>query len=167
MVNWTPPELVIDIRNERIEDILKSMGLAADTSTDELLTEEFAAQIAIMPRADGTDPWFPVIDKQRCSECEKCHDFCLFGVYAVEDGRVVVRNPKSCKNNCPACARLCPSGAIIFPKYQYSPINGGLADEENIGTVDPRVFYNDALRERLAARRAASGAVPFLKYDNR
>jgi ferredoxin len=46
-------------------------------------------------------------------------------VYGLSDeGRVEVRKPSGCKTNCPACARMCPQQAIIFPKYADSPING-------------------------------------------
>jgi NAD-dependent dihydropyrimidine dehydrogenase PreA subunit len=71
-------------------------------------------------------PWFPVIDYDRCVNCKQCMNFCLFGVYALSpDDKVHVKNPANCKTNCPACARLCPQKAIIFPKYNDSPINGG------------------------------------------
>ena len=54
--------------------------------------------------------------------------FCLFGVYEVgENGRVVVKEPGNCKPGCPACARVCPEAAIMFPKYASAPINGGEA----------------------------------------
>ncbi len=70
-------------------------------------------------------PWFPVIDYDRCANCKQCMNFCLFGVYGLSDGgRVEVQNPAGCKTNCPACARMCPRSAIIFPKYADSPING-------------------------------------------
>ncbi len=70
-------------------------------------------------------PWFPVIDYDRCANCKQCMNFCLFGVYGLSDeGRVEVQNPAGCKTNCPACARMCPASAIIFPKYADSPING-------------------------------------------
>ena len=70
-------------------------------------------------------PWFPVIDYERCRNCKQCMNFCLFGVYGLsEEGRVEVQNPAGCKTNCPACARMCPASAIIFPKYADSPING-------------------------------------------
>jgi len=74
--------------------------------------------------------WYPVIDYSRCTACGQCADFCLFGVYEKVDGKVNVVNPKGCKNNCPACARICPHTAIIFPKYkQGGAISGSAIDE--------------------------------------
>lgn len=70
-------------------------------------------------------PWFPVIDYDRCTNCMQCLSFCLFGVYGVdEDNRLQVQNQDSCKTNCPACSRVCPEAAIMFPKYRSGPING-------------------------------------------
>jgi NAD-dependent dihydropyrimidine dehydrogenase PreA subunit len=57
-------------------------------------------------------------------QCKKCLGFCLFGVYAMDGVKVRVAHPRNCKNNCPACARVCPQAAIIFPKCKDSPING-------------------------------------------
>ena len=69
--------------------------------------------------------WFPVIDYSRCTACGQCADFCLFGVYQKTDKRVIVTNPQGCKNNCPACGRICPQTAIVFPKYdQGGAISG-------------------------------------------
>ncbi|MEI6140083.1 MAG: 4Fe-4S binding protein [Mariniphaga sp.] len=69
--------------------------------------------------------WFPAIDYSRCTACGQCADFCLFGVYQKTDKRVVVINPQGCKNNCPACGRICPQTAIVFPKYdQGGAISG-------------------------------------------
>lgn len=78
-------------------------------------------------------PWFPVIDYDRCKNCKQCLSFCLFGVYGLDaEGRVSVVNPQGCKNNCPACARICPDVAIIFPKYNQAPINGApIVDEDS------------------------------------
>jgi NAD-dependent dihydropyrimidine dehydrogenase PreA subunit len=77
-------------------------------------------------------PWFPVIDYDRCKNCMQCLNFCLFGVYELSDeGKVEVAKPAGCKTNCPACARVCPHKAIIFPKYTESPINGDDVVDEN------------------------------------
>jgi NAD-dependent dihydropyrimidine dehydrogenase PreA subunit len=66
-----------------------------------------------------------VIDHARCTNCLQCLSFCLFGVYGVDaERRIQVEQPESCKTNCPACARVCPEAAIMFPKHAASPING-------------------------------------------
>ena len=64
-------------------------------------------------------PWYPIIDHSRCNSCGQCADFCLYGVYEISDNKLVVVNPKGCKSNSPACARICPQIAIIFPKYEH------------------------------------------------
>ena len=76
--------------------------------------------------------WFPVIDYARCTACGQCADFCLFGVYTKSDKKVIVSNPKGCKNNCPACGRICPQTAIIFPKYEQG---GAIAGSEVIDEI--------------------------------
>lgn len=70
-------------------------------------------------------PWFPVIDFDRCTQCMQCLSFCLFDVYGVNaEQKIEVRQSENCKTNCPACSRVCPEAAIIFPKYKAGPING-------------------------------------------
>lgn len=70
-------------------------------------------------------PWFPVIDYDRCTNCMQCLSFCLFGVYGVDkESHIQVQNNDNCKTNCPACSRVCPEAAIMFPKYKAGPING-------------------------------------------
>lgn len=69
-------------------------------------------------------PWFPVIDYDRCVQCRQCVSFCPFGVYTVKEERVLVTTPQNCKDNCPACARMCPQQAIIFPKVEEVPLDG-------------------------------------------
>jgi Pyruvate/2-oxoacid:ferredoxin oxidoreductase delta subunit len=66
-----------------------------------------------------TQRWYPVVDGSRCINCQHCLQFCLFGVYALnEAGRLQVQNPDQCKPGCPACSRICPQGAIMFPLYE-------------------------------------------------
>jgi len=80
-------------------------------------------------------------------------DFCLFGVYSSENGHIKVVKPENCKNNCPACARICPSRAIIFPKYDKSPINGGLDEEEHFAPDEMDAMYRERLKYKLQQRR--------------
>ncbi len=78
-------------------------------------------------------PWFPVIDYSRCTNCMQCLSFCLFGVYGVDgEKKIEVQNQDNCKTNCPACSRVCPEAAIMFPKYKSGPING---DEVSAGDL--------------------------------
>ena len=77
-------------------------------------------------------PWFPLIDHSRCNSCGQCADFCLFGVYEKIGNKVIVINPSGCKYNCPACARICPQIAIVFPKYEHSGAIAGSAKFDEI-----------------------------------
>ncbi|MDQ3623706.1 MAG: ferredoxin family protein [Verrucomicrobiota bacterium] len=78
-------------------------------------------------------PWFPVIDYDRCTNCMQCLSFCLFGVYGVdEEKRIQVQNQDNCKTNCPACSRVCPEAAIMFPKYKAGPINGDTVSDADL-----------------------------------
>jgi Pyruvate/2-oxoacid:ferredoxin oxidoreductase delta subunit len=77
------------------------------------------------PAAGAWKPWFPVIDYGRCTNCMQCLSFCLFDVYGVSaEGKIQVQNQSNCKTECPACSRVCPEVAIMFPKYRHGPING-------------------------------------------
>ncbi|HEV3144253.1 MAG TPA: ferredoxin family protein [Gemmataceae bacterium] len=69
--------------------------------------------------------WYPVIDYSRCTNCLECLDFCLFGVYGVDgQERILVENQDSCKKGCPACSRVCPEQAIMFPDFKTPAIAG-------------------------------------------
>jgi Pyruvate/2-oxoacid:ferredoxin oxidoreductase delta subunit len=78
-------------------------------------------------------PWFPVIDYDRCTNCMQCLSFCLFGVYGVDPaGRIQAQQQDNCKTNCPACSRVCPEAAIMFPKYKAGPINGDNVSDSDL-----------------------------------
>ena len=82
----------------------------------------------------GWKPWFPVIDYSRCTNCMQCLSFCLFDVYGVsKDKQIEVQKQSNCKTDCPACSRVCPEVAILFPKYKAGPING---DEVNTADLE-------------------------------
>jgi len=69
--------------------------------------------------------WYPVIDYSRCTNCMECIDFCLFGVYGADQAdRILVEQQDNCKKGCPACSRVCPENAIIFPQHKTPAISG-------------------------------------------
>lgn len=89
--------------------------------------------------------WYPVIDYARCTNCLECLDFCLFGVYGVDSlERILVENQDQCKKGCPACSRVCPQQAIMFPEYKTAAIAG--ADTGAVGGLKidlSRLFGGD------------------------
>lgn len=148
----------LNIRGRKTEEILRKVGIDPNVQQQNGWQEEYdkaMAQISSFEVKVATDAWYPVLDYEKCVNCGKCHDFCLFGVYSIEEGKVKVTQPQNCKNNCPACARVCPSEAVIFPKYDRSPVNGGTASEEGVIMLNMDSMYADALRARLEQRRAS------------
>lgn len=112
---------LLDLRARPAAEILAALPAPTGGTRD-------AAQLAadLDARADAKAAWFPVVDGDRCTQCMQCRSFCLFGVYGKDaDGKLVVQHPENCKPDCPACARVCPELAIIFPRYKQEPINGG------------------------------------------
>lgn len=121
-------------------------------------------QAAAADTGDDTwKPWFPVIDMDRCTNCMQCLSFCLFDVYGVsEDHHLQVENPANCKVNCPACSRVCPDVAIMFPKYHAGPIDGAPVSETDVSREKMKVDISallggdiyTKLRERSADAKA-------------
>ncbi|RYD36517.1 MAG: ferredoxin family protein [Verrucomicrobiaceae bacterium] len=98
-------------------------------------------------------PWFPVIDYSRCTNCMQCLSFCLFDVYGVsKEGKLQVQNNDNCKTNCPACSRVCPEVAIMFPKYSSGPINGEPVSDSDVKREKMKVDISALLGGDLYAR---------------
>ena len=77
--------------------------------------------------------WYPVIDFDRCTNCMECVDFCLFGVYGIDQREsILVEQPDNCRKGCPACSRVCPENAIMFPQHK-APAIAGAAVEDDAG----------------------------------
>jgi len=105
-------------------------GLDPDGVTALVETEREATQSA---KHGEWKPWFPVIDFDRCTNCMQCLSFCLFDVYGTDDDQQIeVQNNDNCKTNCPACSRVCPEAAIMFPKYKSGPINGDVVSNSDL-----------------------------------
>ncbi|MFM8878930.1 MAG: ferredoxin family protein [Verrucomicrobiota bacterium] len=98
------------------------------------------------PTPGAWRPWFPVIDYDRCTNCMQCLSFCLFGVYGVDSGkRIQVQNNDNCKTNCPACSRVCPEAAIMFPKYKAGPINGDVVSDSDLNREKMKIDISSLL----------------------
>jgi len=154
-------ENIYDIRNSEVVDLVSTFDI--NSKTENLVDADIINEVNNLSDNNGSDAWYPVLDKSKCTNCGKCHDFCLFGVYTIEDKIVKVVQPQNCKNNCPACARICPSSAIIFPKYDKSPINGGTELEEVFSKDDMEEAYQKRLEYRLKQNRSRFS---LLKKDN-
>lgn len=116
--------------------------------------------------------WYPVIDFSRCTNCMECIDFCLFGVYGVDKAEtILVEQPDNCRKGCPACSRVCPENAIIFPQHKTPTIAGAPMVAGSLKIDLSKLFgapdtgetaEQAAIRERdeqlLLAGRAAVGA---------
>ena len=114
--------------------VLRRQDLAGTEPAGLLGTLDKARAERGLPQGGAWKPWFPVIDYQRCTNCMQCLSFCLFDVYGVSaDSKIQVQNQSNCKTECPACSRVCPEVAIMFPKYRHGPING-----EEVNTDDVR-----------------------------
>lgn len=111
---------LFDLRLASLETIL--VAAQESQACTPFANAEASRQTA--PPDDSWNPWFPVIDYDRCAECRQCVSFCPFGVYKAGSEGVAVTAPRNCKDNCPACARMCPHRAIIFPKVDEAPIDG-------------------------------------------
>jgi NAD-dependent dihydropyrimidine dehydrogenase PreA subunit len=98
---------------------------------------------AVLPEDTGRR-WYPVIDYSRCTNCMECIDFCLFGVYGVDAlDRILVEQQDSCKKGCPACSRVCPANAIIFPHHKTAAIAGADGEVGGLKIDLTRLFGGD------------------------
>jgi len=105
------------------------LSILSSSSSPERESDPASADDLLAPT---TRRWYPVIDYDRCTNCMECVDFCLFGVYGVDAaGDVLVEQQDSCKKGCPACSRVCPANAIVFPGHKTPAIAG--ADGEGAG----------------------------------
>jgi NAD-dependent dihydropyrimidine dehydrogenase PreA subunit len=95
--------------------------------------------------------WYPVIDYSRCTNCLECLDFCLFGVYGI-DGleRIHVENQDNCKKGCPACSRVCPEQAIMFPDYKTPAIAGAPVGAVGNLKIDLTKLFGGESKDALA-----------------
>jgi Pyruvate/2-oxoacid:ferredoxin oxidoreductase delta subunit len=137
---------------ERFTAILALLENGSSLSRTIRLNDSETEQVEIIrvasraPERAGWKPWFPVIDYERCTNCMQCLSFCLFGVYGVDgEKKIQVQNQDKCKTNCPACSRVCPEAAIMFPKYKSGPINGDAVSADDLRREKMKVDISSLL----------------------
>jgi len=111
--------------NPKPEQMKRYLGKPKSSETNLAATLASPTEGPIVIDEDPSRRWYPVIDFGRCTNCLECIDFCLFGVYGI-DGQetILVEQPDNCRQGCPACSRVCPENAIIFPQHKTPTIAG-------------------------------------------
>ena len=165
-VSTSADEFVAEIQRIAADEA----GPSRTTEPDELAPVEKIEPLKI--EEGTTRRWYPVIDYSRCTNCMECIDFCLFGVYGVDGVEtILVEQPDNCRKGCPACSRVCPENAIIFPQHKTPAIAGAATDDGTGLKIDLSLLFGApekdedpiaaAARERdeqlLLAGRAAVG----------
>lgn len=123
---------------------------------------EAAINVGSINEIDQTasERWYPVIDSSLCVNCGNCLQFCIFNVYTYDESHhVTATNPDNCKTGCPACSRICPHGAIIFPLYSKdAAISGAPGLLMSPDAAARRMFYKRTKKTCPACNQTADDA---------
>lgn len=132
-------------KREQLQKYLEPEKLLQSESSSPLSAEETVRR-----------RWYPVIDYSRCTNCMECIDFCLFGVYGVDNAdRILVEQQDNCKKGCPACSRVCPENAIMFPVHKTAAIAGAEGEVSGLKIDLSRLFGAPTALEMAAEERDA------------
>jgi NAD-dependent dihydropyrimidine dehydrogenase PreA subunit len=143
-----------------IRRIAAEVGLALPKPRRAARSEQAGFQLD-RPVETPLHRWYPVVDYSRCSDCLECVDFCLFGVFGVDDDqRLIVENPDNCKPGCPACARVCEKNAVMFPMHNHPAIAGA----SGAGRVKIKLDLSQLLGASEALQLAATEKAAALEH---
>lgn len=132
-------------------------GATVNGDGQSLSSQEAPAENAANRFEDkGARRWYPVIDYSRCTNCMECIDFCLFGVYGVDRiDTILVEQPDNCRKGCPACSRVCPENAIMFPQHKTAAIAGSNESASSL-KIDLSQLFGAPTDDQSALEVAAS-----------
>jgi ferredoxin len=83
----------------------------------------------------------------------ECIDFCLFGVYGVDRAQaILVEQPDNCRKGCPACSRVCPANAIMFPQHKTPAIAGSASESAGGLKIDLSQLFGAPSAVEIAAQ---------------
>lgn len=149
LMNWvggSPKQSQLDRFVQPTNDTALGPNVAAAT-----LVSETSAPELVRIEESGDRRWYPVIDFSRCTNCMECIDFCLFGVYGVDGAdTILVEQPDSCRKGCPACSRVCPENAIIFPQHKTPAIAGANTGTDSLKIDLSKLFGAPETKESAA-----------------
>ena len=153
-------EFVEEIKRIHAENSVQIVGLGGSAPASNALPVVAAPAESTEPvvqRIEENDGrrWYPVIDYSRCTNCMECIDFCLFGVYGVDRiDTILVEQPDNCRKGCPACSRVCPENAIMFPQHK-TPAIAGSADAAASMKIDLSQLFGAPESNKSAEEIAA------------
>lgn len=142
-------------REASIKLVPLTLGLKPEAKPLQLPVVPFAPQKGeALPAIGevGDRRWYPVIDYTRCTNCMECIDFCLFGVYGLDHSEtILVENQDNCRRGCPACSRVCPENAIIFPEHKTPAIAGAPGEGPGALKIDLSKLFGAPSAIEMAA----------------
>jgi ferredoxin len=141
---------VLNFRGMQAEQMIEALAQRFEQAAGKASHRILVSQLKV-------PPWYPVIDDERCTLCGQCARFCLFGVYKFDKKHLSVINPLACKNNCPACGRICPEAALIFPRLPESSVLSGAEPGGNKAPGDH--LDNGLLYEKLKERNRIRNSI--------
>ncbi len=58
----------------------------------------------------------PILNKEKCDNCEECMEVCPVDIFEIKNGEVVVFDCNDCLG-CESCVEVCEEEAIVIEEY--------------------------------------------------